>query len=154
MSLNFVRPTCPSSRMCITSTHFLSKWAVRKRRWQYFGFFSMHIMHARLCLASSRSFSTPSLKTSVFIYASYPPRRYPPSSLPSQTYSILCWGNHLSISSFLKCSILDVGKLRMSTKTLILCSSRRVKNFSIDLLLCPIVHIAVCRFFKATTHLR
>jgi hypothetical protein len=112
----------------------------------------MHMTHVRLFLARSRSFFTPSLNSPVFMWASYPPRRYPPSSLPSQTYTIPCLGNHFSISCFLKCSILDVGKLRMSIKASMLCSESKAKNFSIDLLLCPMVHIVVCRVFNATIH--
>jgi len=34
-----------------------------------------------------------------------------------------------------------------------LCSESKAKNFSIDLLLCPMVHNSVSRVLKATTHL-
>lgn len=114
-----------------------------KRLWRYFGFGCIHMIHVFFCPAISSSFLIPFLKSLVFMCALYPPCRYPPNSLPSQTYSTPFCGNPRSISSRLKCSIFDVGKLRTSTRTWMSYSSSNSKNVWIERLLCPIVHI-VC----------
>jgi len=103
----------------------------------------MHIIHVLFCLAISMSFLNPSLKISVSMCFLYPPLLYPPSSFPSQMYSTPCLGSQTSIFSRLKCSTLDVGKLRISTRALISFSFSRSVKVSIERLLWPIVHMVV-----------